>query len=77
MAAIDNTTLGQSPNDYVVQITGNGNGGAVQTTGWQTFQASIALAAGSHTVTLGGYNNKKNTASESTAVLIDDVSMTR
>jgi hypothetical protein len=77
MAAIDNTVVGQSPNDYVAQLTGDGNGGAVQTTGWQLFQVSLPLAAGNHTVTLGGYNNKKNTTSESTTILIDDVFMTR
>ncbi len=76
MASIDSTLLG-SGSDFVAQLTGNGNGGSVQTTGWQTFQISRPLAAGNHTLTLGGYNNKKNTSSESTTILIDTVSLTR
>jgi hypothetical protein len=35
------------------------------------------IAAGTHTVILGGYNNKKNSESEGTTILIDDVTITR
>jgi len=77
LASIDSTLRGTAPNDYIVQLTGNGNGGATETTGWQTFQVSVPLAAGNHTLTLGGYNNKKNTTSERTTILLDNVTLTR
>jgi hypothetical protein len=57
-------------------VTGNGNGGAAITTGWQQVQISLGtLPAGTHTLILGGYNNKKNSATESTTILIDDVTV--
>ena len=68
--------VGQSPADYVAALTGNGNGGASIGTGWQLFQVSLGvLPAGTHTLTLGGYNSKKTSTSELTTVLIDDVSV--
>jgi VCBS repeat-containing protein len=76
MASIDGVLKGVSPNDYVAQVTGNGNGGAAITTGWQQVQISLGtLPAGTHTLILGGYNNKKNSATESTTILIDDVTV--
>ena len=77
MASIDGVLVGNSPADYIAQVTGNGNGGSSVTTGWQLFQKSLGtLSAGTHTVTLGGYNNKKNSDSERTTILIDDVAVT-
>ena len=55
--------------DFVAQLNGGGNTG----TGWQTFSFSVPLAAGDHTIVLGGYNSKKTTADEITTVVIDDV----
>lgn len=77
LASLDGALAGSSPNDYVTQITGNGNGGATQTSGWVLFQVTRALGAGSHTVTLGGYNNKKNNTSEASTILIDTVTLAR
>ena len=77
MASIDGVLVGNSPADYIAQVTGNGNGGSSVTTGWQLFQKSLGtLSAGTHTVILGGYNNKKNSESERTTILIDDVTVT-
>lgn len=68
---------GTGGNDYVARIVGNGNGGSAQTTGWQLFQVNLGtLAAGTHTLTIGGYNNKKTFPDEITDVLIDDVVVT-
>ena len=65
---------GRGPPDYVAQIVGNGNGGIAESTGWQLFSADLGtLGAGSHTLTLGGYNNRKSYTNETTEVLIDDV----
>ncbi len=77
MASVDGALVGNSPADYIAQVTGNGNGGSSVTTGWQLFQKSLGtLSAGTHTVILGGYNNKKNSSSERTTILIDDVIVT-
>jgi hypothetical protein len=60
--------------DYVARIVGDGNGGGARTTGWQLFEVNVgSLAAGTHTLTIGGYNNKKTLNDESTDVIIDDV----
>ena len=43
-------------------------------TGWQVFGADLGiLAAGDHTLLLGGYNNGKTLQNESSAVVFDDV----
>ena len=60
--------------DYVAQIHGDGNGGKPPTTGWQIFQKTLAaLPAGTHTLTLGLYNNKKTAENESAELKLDDV----
>ena len=74
LVSVDGNLHGTPPNDYVAQIVGNGNGGDPETTGWQLFQINLGtLAAGNHTLTIGGYNNKKTYSNENTDVLIDDV----
>ena len=57
-----------------LSVVGNGNGGSSPTSGFRTFQGNVGpLAAGTHTLVVGGFNSKKTTASESTEVLVDDV----
>jgi hypothetical protein len=74
LVSVDHILYGEAANDYVVQIRGNGNGGSSETTGWQLFEVNLGiLDAGDHTLTIGGYNNKKTYHNESTEVLIDDV----
>ena len=77
LVTVDSQQPGSGGNDYVARITGNGNGGADDTTGWQTFTVNLGtLSAGSHTLTLGGYNNKKTYNDENSEILIDNVSVT-
>ena len=65
-----------STRDYVAQVTGNGSGGSSIATGWRLIQIPLGtLQAGTHTLTIGGYNNKKNSSAERTTVLVDDVSV--
>jgi Ca2+-binding RTX toxin-like protein len=46
----------------------------VQTTGWQQVTIDVGeLGAGTHTVTLGGFNNKKSLNDEITQVRFDDL----
>ena len=55
----------------------DGNGGAPRTTGFQLVTLDLGTrAAGSHKLTLGGFNNQKTLNNESTEVLIDDVVLT-
>ncbi|KRT57715.1 protein of unknown function (DUF5011) [endosymbiont of Ridgeia piscesae] len=57
-------------------MTGNGNGGPDETTGWQQVELTLGnLAAGSHRLILGGYNNQKTHYTEYTTLLIDDLSL--
>ena len=77
LVSVDHVLYGKAPNDYVVQIRGNGNGGIQKSTDWQFFEVNLGiLEAGSHTLTIGGYNNKKTYRNEFTRVLIDDVLVT-
>jgi hypothetical protein len=77
LASVDGLLRGVFPGVYVAQVAGNGNGGSAVGTGWRLFETSLGtLPAGTHTLILGGYNNKKNGSSERTTILIDDVSVT-
>ncbi len=77
LLSIDGVLYGTTPNDYLAQIVGDGNSGPDLTTGWQPFTVNVgALGVGTHTITIGGYNNKKTYNDESTVVLIDDVVVT-
>lgn len=76
LVSLNGTLHGQGSNDYVAQIRGDGNGGSAQTTGWQQFQFSVPLDAGSHTLIIGGYNNKKTYNNESSEILVDQVLVT-
>ncbi|WP_299617922.1 Calx-beta domain-containing protein [Pelagibius sp.] len=64
------------PPILVNSLTGDGNGGGPLTTGPQTYSAMLGvLAAGSHSLTIGGFNNKKTWNNEATELTIDDVSL--
>jgi hypothetical protein len=72
LASVNGALLG--PGGVLAQVVGNGNGGSSITTGFLLFQQSLGvLPAGTHTIVLGGFNNQKTTASESTQIVIDDV----
>jgi len=75
LLSVDGVLIGTGANDYISRITGNGNGGGDITTGWQTFDVTLPMTAGNHTITIGGYNNKKTDSNEETTILIDDVSI--
>ena len=75
LLSVDGNLIGFGGNDYLAQIAGDG--GAAQSTGWVLEQFDLGvLSAGSHTLTLGGFNNLKTFNDESTQVLIDDVILT-
>lgn len=74
LVSLDGTLYGAGMHDYAAQVNGNGNGGIPETTGWQFFAFSVEnLPAGSHSLTIGGYNNQKSYTNEFTDILIDQV----
>ena len=78
LVAIDDNLISHNGNEAIATINGDGNGGSKQTTGWVLVALDIGeLDAGEHTVTLGGYNNKKDAPSEWTTIAFDDVIMTK
>lgn len=70
LIAVDGTDF------FVARVTGNGNGGSAQIIGPLFTEFDVPLAAGSHTLTLGGFNNKKNASNEFTAIFYDDLTVT-
>ena len=65
------------PATVIDTLTGDGNKGDAQSTGQQTFVTALGtLAAGEHSLTIGGYNNKKTWSNEFTDIMIDDVTAT-
>jgi len=74
LVAVDGKLVGLDNQDYIARITGNGNGGGERSTGWQTVELDLGvLSEGQHTLTIGGFNNKKTFADESSEILFDDV----
>ena len=71
--ALNGILIGSDEDDALARITGNGNGGPAQTTGWVLVNLNLGTLSGTHTITLGGFNNKKTFNDESTEILIDDV----
>jgi VCBS repeat-containing protein len=77
LASLDGVLVTGTSVDYVARVTGNGNGGASIDTGWRQVTIDLGmLPAGTHALTLGGYNSRKNTTSERTTIWIDDVNVT-
>ncbi|MEM6630148.1 MAG: discoidin domain-containing protein [Bacteroidota bacterium] len=62
---------------FLSRLVGDGNGGSAQSTGWQEFNQSLGnLNAGSHTIRLGIFNNKKTWNDETSEIYLDDFSAT-
>lgn len=75
--SFDNVLYGNGTNNYLARVTGDGEGGNALSTGWQSFTVSLSnVAAGNHTLRIGGYNNKKTTSDESTTIAFDEVLIT-
>ena len=69
LIAIDGQLFGLDGNDYVVRDYGGGDND-----GWQTVTIDIGnLSAGPHTVTLGGFLNKKTHSNEDAFIKFSDV----
>ncbi|MGI9333762.1 MAG: M12 family metallo-peptidase, partial [Gammaproteobacteria bacterium] len=75
--AIDGRLVSNTANRYLARVVGNGEGGNPRSSGWRSTDVNLGrLAAGSHTLTVGGFNNKKTVRNEVSEVRIDDVVVT-
>jgi hypothetical protein len=71
LASVDGALYGAAPDDYIVRLYGSGS---PEDTGWLTFHADIGvLAAGVHTIIIGGFNNQKTELLEIATVTLDNV----
>ncbi len=72
---IDGVRLGGDVDGSVLQVSGNGDGGGADDTGWLSAQFSTALSAGTHTLTIGIFNNQADSPDESVQAFIDNLSL--
>ena len=74
LVSLDGTLVQANGQDHTAQL----RDGVPATTDWQLYHVSLgALPAGTHTIRIGGHNNKKTDADERTDILIDDVIVRR
>ena len=83
LVKLDGTQNGRGSKNYIDHLGGDGSStqgsssSFLPSTDWQQVEIYVGdLAAGSHTLVLGGYNNKKNLSTQTTTVTFDDVSLT-
>ena len=74
LLAVDGNLVSAGDGDVLARIVGDGTGGPNQTTGWTQVRVNVGrLSAGSHTLVLGGFNNKKTFRDEVTRIRFDDL----
>ncbi len=75
LCAVDGVLLGNSPKDFIDQVKGDGDTGPLMGSDqFFTYTKVIGpLAAGAHTIAIGGYNSGKNNVNEVTNLAFDDV----
>ncbi|MGD9849725.1 MAG: M12 family metallo-peptidase [Nitrospirales bacterium] len=74
LLSVNGRLIGIDRSEILARLTGNGNGGPPQTTGWIPVTIPIGmLSGGPHHITIGAFNNKKTYQTETTEILIDDV----
>ena len=83
LVKVDGVQYGRGAKNYVDHIGGDGSSTQGNSSSYPADDGLAAarvylgnLAAGSHTIVLGGYNNKKDASDESTTATIDDVVVT-
>jgi lysophospholipase L1-like esterase len=73
LVAVDGTEVSDGPHAYLERYCGIGNGSPDQDSGWREAVIDVLLASGAHTITVGGYLNKKTGAKEIVDVYFDDI----
>jgi len=77
LVAIDGQLLGSGSQDYLEEFCGFGDGSPTQDTGWRQVTLALTLTDGTHTITVGGWNNKKTYINEVTDVFFDEIVITQ
>ncbi|CAN0471634.1 unnamed protein product, partial [Laminaria digitata] len=74
LISIDGQLYGLNGNDYIFRQAGDGNGGSGFDTGFVEVTIDLGtLSAGNHTITMGGFLNKKTFADEDIEVSFTEV----
>lgn len=74
LVAIDGVLQGYESDDFRAELCGELDAlDEPQDTSWYDETIVVSLANGSHTLTVGGYGNKKTLDNESTQIFVDDV----
>ncbi len=73
---INGTPYGNDVGSSLIRQVGDGNGGANFDSGWRTYQTTITLAAGTHTLSLIANNNDSTSGDEWATGYFDNVSVT-
>ena len=74
LLALDWHWIGLNGGDFLSRVTGDGDGGLPKSSGMQKVSITRSnLTPGTHSIAIGGFNNKKDASNESTQVLIDNV----
>ncbi len=77
LVSLDGQLLSLAGNSYLAHLDGDDNAVNDPSTGWVQVDLDLGtVSAGTHTFTIGGYNNKKTWDNEYTIILIDDVVLT-
>ncbi len=83
LVKVDGVQFGRGAKNYVDHVGGDGSSSLgnsstyVITTDWQQVNIFLGnLSAGSHSLVLGGLNNKKDASDETTTLVLDDVLLT-
>ena len=71
---IDGTRRGPAANNSLYHRAGDGDSGAQDDSGWRRANVTFDLDAGSHTLTVGAYNNRSTAEGEWVKLFIDDLS---
>ena len=77
LVAIDGQLLSAGSQDYLEEFCGFGDGNPTQDTGWRQVTLEVTLTDGTHTITVGGWNNKKTYTNEVTDVFFDEIVITQ
>lgn len=76
LVSVDGTLYGLGGDDYVARLVGDGNGGSAMSTGWTQVEIDVGtLAAGQHTLVVGGHNNKKTYSDEWVEAMFDELAV--
>lgn len=67
IAAVDGSYSGLNGEEYIDQICGVGD------SAWQEVVLEVYLTSGTHTLSLGGFNNKKTGANEVATIIFDNI----